>query len=145
MTRQKDGVWVGLKLTAGVVLLLLVATQAAQAQSFSDIYVFTGGSAGQYPFGPLIADSAGNLYGTTLNGGAYGYGTVYELPTTGGEIVLHSFTGGADGGYPLGGVLRDAKGDLYGTTQYGGNFSDTCPLESGCGVVFKLSPQGQEW
>jgi hypothetical protein len=59
--------------------------------------------------------------------------------TTPTETVLYNFTGGADGGVPEGGLIRDAAGNLYGTTNIGGNTSSSCPLEyNGCGVVFEL-------
>jgi uncharacterized repeat protein (TIGR03803 family) len=90
----------------------------------------------------LIRDAAGNLYGTTANGGAYSQGTVYELsPGTNGSWTLktlHSFTGGSDGGAPLGGVILDAAGNLYGTTTAGGGGTTACTY--GCGTVFELSP-----
>jgi uncharacterized repeat protein (TIGR03803 family) len=72
----------------------------------------------------VIRDSAGNLYGTTEYGGAApfnaGSGVVYKLDTSGQETVLYSFTGGADGGTPTAGVIRDSAGNLYGTTSVGG-------------------------
>jgi uncharacterized repeat protein (TIGR03803 family) len=76
--------------------------------------------------------TAGNLYGTASWGGTAGQGLVYELDTAGHETVLHNFTGGADGGYPYAGVIRDAAGNLYGTTEYGGLRST--------GVIFKITP-----
>jgi uncharacterized repeat protein (TIGR03803 family) len=93
----------------------------------------------------LVADQQGALYGTTYEGGAHGYGLVFKLtpPASGAapwkETVLYSFcakAGCQDGSYPSGGLILDADGALYGTTGYGG---DDCG-ESGCGVVFKLSP-----
>src|SRR5207245_1511649 len=90
------------------------------------LYEFTGRPGGRYPSANLIRDAAGNLYGTTVLGGAsecnppYGCGTVFRLDTTGGEVVLHRFTGGADGAKPFAGLVRDATGNLYGTTGYGG-------------------------
>jgi uncharacterized repeat protein (TIGR03803 family) len=84
----------------------------------------------------VILDSAGNLYGTSSQGGAYNFGVVYKLdPRTGTETVLHNFTGGADGGTP-GGVILDAAGNLFGTTYYGGAGHGT----AGYGVVYKLGP-----
>jgi uncharacterized repeat protein (TIGR03803 family) len=87
------------------------------------LYSFTGGSDGGYPFaGGLISDSSGNLYGTTQGGGAAGNGTVFELVNSSGnytEKVLYSFTGGSDGGGPLGGLIADSSGNLYGTTAAG--------------------------
>jgi uncharacterized repeat protein (TIGR03803 family) len=104
------------------------------------IYSFHGGSDGENPFSGIVFDKAGNLYGTTSGGGASGQGTVYELtPSNGGwtESILYSFTGGADGGAPIGTPILDASGNLYGTTVQGGI--------SFYGVVFELSPSGSGW
>ena len=100
------------------------------------LHNFTGGADGGYPYAGLVVDKKGNLYGTTYAGGASGQGTVFKLTTAGKEIVLYSFTGGADGGSPTAPVLRDGKGNLYGTTYYGG--------ASNSGVVFKLDPSRME-
>ena len=100
------------------------------------LYSFTGGSDGGYPYGSLIADSSGNLYGTTDGGGASSAGVVFKLDRSGNETVLYTFTGGADGGYPLAGLIRDPAGNLYGTTNGGG--------ASGAGVVFKIDKSGGE-
>jgi uncharacterized repeat protein (TIGR03803 family) len=81
----------------------------------------------------LIRDSAGNFYGTTYAGGTAAAGTVYKLDTAGNFTVLYNFTGGADGGYPVGGVIRDSAGNLYGTTLNNGKYNG--------GVVFKIEPQ----
>jgi uncharacterized repeat protein (TIGR03803 family) len=100
---------------------------------------------GADPLAVLIFDAAGNLYGTTQGGGAYAAGTVFELtPTVGGgwtEQVLHSFGEGTDGANPYAGLIVDAAGNLYGTTQAGGNYTAYCP-ENGCGTVFELTPSG---
>jgi len=134
---------VGLVLATGIVLLPPIVTRAAQARTYTVLHRFSRPPDGQLPDGGLIPDLAGNLYGTTSEGGAHGFGTIYELPATGGEKVLYSFTGRKDGGLPIG-LVRDAAGNLYGTTVYGGSFSGNCALVGGCGVVFKLSPQGRE-
>jgi uncharacterized repeat protein (TIGR03803 family) len=108
------------------------------------LYNFMGGSDGAGPFGGLIQNAAGNLYGTTTNGGGYacndgnGCGTVFELDSTGKETVLHRFTGTRDGMWPLAGLTMDAAGYLYGTTVYGGD--KECDNQLGCGVAFKLKP-----
>jgi uncharacterized repeat protein (TIGR03803 family) len=100
----------------------------------SVIYAFSGPD-GSNPRASLASDAAGNLYGTTLAGGTYRMGTVFQLtPNSDGswtERVLHQFTGGKDGGYLNGRLSLDATGALYGTADSGG----ACP---GCGVVFKL-------
>jgi uncharacterized repeat protein (TIGR03803 family) len=100
------------------------------------LYRFTGGVDGQWPFGGVIRDSAGNLYGTANGGGAADAGVVYELDAAGQETVLYSFTGGADGGSPWAGVIRDSAGNLYGTTSGGG--------ASACGAVYELNTAGQQ-
>src|ERR1017187_3277131 len=100
------------------------------------LYSFTGGADGGAPYAGVIRDPAGNFYGTTQNGGTANAGVVYKLGTTGHETVLYSFTGGADGGYPVAGVIRDSAGNLYGTTYYGGT--------ANAGVVYKLDTTGHE-
>jgi len=81
------------------------------------LYRFTGmGGDGSVPWGGLVRDPAGNLYGTTINGGINNWGTVFRVDPSGNETVLYSFTGGSDGGLPFAGLVRDAKGNLYGTT-----------------------------
>lgn len=126
-------------------MLPLMFASAAQAQGFSDVYIFNGEPDGANPTAGVIADSEGNLYGTTYNGGAFGYGAVYEILVSGYEMVLYSFTGGRDGAYPVGGLIRDAQGNLYGTTRFGGSTGSSCVNGSlGCGVVFVVSPEGKE-
>jgi uncharacterized repeat protein (TIGR03803 family) len=101
------------------------------------LHSFTGNPDGVYPSGGLIRDATGTLYGTTESGGTAGfYGVVFKLDTTGKETVLYSFTGGADGAYPGGRLVRDTAGNLYGTTGGGGNTACT----NGCGTVFKITP-----
>jgi uncharacterized repeat protein (TIGR03803 family) len=107
------------------------------------LYSFTGGNDGSYPNG-LIQDAAGNLYGTTGSGGTSGLGTVFELTPDGSETVLHSFRGKPDGESPLGGLVRDAEGNIYGTTFVGGPYPNCGFYSTGCGIVFKISPEGKE-
>jgi uncharacterized repeat protein (TIGR03803 family) len=102
------------------------------------------GPDGRAPVAGLIGDSAGNLYGTTALGGASNWGVVFKVDTTGRETVLYSFTGGADGGQPYAGLIRDAAGNLYGTTRYGGVTFGVCAQTNPCGVVFKLDALGTE-
>jgi uncharacterized repeat protein (TIGR03803 family) len=115
------------------------------------LHAFSGGNDGSLPGKSLIFDSTGNLYGTAYNGGAHGWGVVFQLaPQVGGtwkEVVLHTFTGGADGAGPGDGLTLDVSGNLYGTTAYGGNTtSSVCQLIGpGCGVVFKLMPTSSGW
>jgi uncharacterized repeat protein (TIGR03803 family) len=100
------------------------------------LYSFTGGADGGEPWGRLLRDSQGNFYGTTYLGGGLqlSFGVVFELSASGVETVLHSFTGGSDGGHPNGDLIADAQGNLYGTTP-------AIP-RSTHGTVFKVSPQG---
>ena len=114
----------------------LVAIPSAQAQTFTVLYNFTGSSDGAYPYASLVRDAAGNLYGTTYYGGSSSYGVVFKVDTSGTESVLYTFTGGADGGYPFAGLVRDKAGNLYGTTVDGGTYF--------WGTVFKLSKTGKE-
>jgi uncharacterized repeat protein (TIGR03803 family) len=102
---------------------------------------------GARPAQGLVADSAGNLYGTTNSGGAYGSGIVFELSASGNgtwtETVLHSFGSGIDGAGFLSALVFDPSGNLYGTTGSGGS-SGNCT--GGCGAVFELSPNsGGAW
>jgi len=116
------------------------------------LYSFTGGADGLSPFGGLVRDDEGNLFGTTTGGGSASLpaGTVFKLepPAQPGgtwtETVLHSFCSAAnctDGNTPYVGVIRDDKGNLYGTTVGGG---EGCTDYGGCGVVFKLDRKGNE-
>jgi uncharacterized repeat protein (TIGR03803 family) len=98
------------------------------------LHSFMGSPDGAKPSSGLIWDGLGNLYGTTTNGGLFGYGTVFNLDPSGKESILYSFTGGVDGAFPLGNLVRDKAGNLYGTTNQGGGTSNS-------GVVFKLSPR----
>jgi len=110
------------------------------------LYSFTGGVDGWSPSG-VVLDAAGNIYGTTASGGTSGNcsndegcGVIFKLDTAGVFSVLHTFTGGADGGNPWSGLTRDAAGNLYGVTAEGGDL--TC-LALGCGTVFKLDTAGE--
>jgi uncharacterized repeat protein (TIGR03803 family) len=106
------------------------------------LYSFTGNADGSDPQGSLLLDAQGNLYGTTVGGGTFGAGcgdgcgTVFKVTAAGTETVIHSFTGGADGSGPFSGLIRDAKGNFYGTTRDGGSV--------GAGTVYKLTPAGTE-
>ena len=102
------------------------------------LYSFTGGADGRLPWSYVMFDRKGNLYGTTEAGGTSAYGTVFELSPVGTswtETVLYSFAGGAGGALPENGLIMDAAGNLYGTTQ-GGSVG---------GGVFELRPSGGGW
>ena len=125
------------------VVLILFATTTGNAQTFTPLYEFQGGADGEGPNG-VISDFAGNLYGTTVAGGQTIYGTAFKLNSSGVKTILYNFTGQTDGNAPHGLLVRDTKGNLYGTTQYGGDLNVQCFFTQGCGVVFKISPSGQE-
>lgn len=117
----------------------------------SVLYSFTGGPDGANPFGGVVRDDQGNLYGTTSSAGEHdctelgcgrcnnrGCGTVFKLDSAGKLTTLHTFTGGADGSYPVAGLIRDARGNFYSTTVYGGD--SRCH----CGIVFTLDTNNNE-
>ncbi len=197
---------------AVAMLLTLVLSLPAEAQTFTPLHGFSGMPDGATPIGGLAMDAAGNLYGTTQYGGAYGWGMVFKLVHTGGswimhplysfpsiysgrndgaepyagvtigpdgnlygttyfgsgsasfgtvfklsppasvckstlcpwtETILYRFTGGSDGDAPVGTVVFDSAGNLYGTTEAGG--ASSCFSGVGCGVVFKLTRSGSSW
>ena len=119
-------------------ILLECVMAVAPAVPASEIVLHNFGCPpkGANPYAALIADSVGNLYGTTSNGGTAGVGVVYKLDATGHETVLYSFRSGNDGANPYAGVISDSAGNLYGTTYQGGT--------SGAGTVFSVSTTGVE-
>jgi uncharacterized repeat protein (TIGR03803 family) len=143
----------GLWWAGALALSVFVSSNAAQATSFKTVHTFTGGSDGAQPYAGLVADTSGNFYGTTFlggNGGSTcfspkkGCGTVFKLASDGTETVLHAFAGGSDGFYPVAGLLLDNAGNLYGTTLGGGVGNGEPCGQFGCGIVFKLAPDGSE-
>ena len=119
--------------------------QLAPDGTETNLHVFVGEPRdGQWPRAGLIMDGAGNLYGATEEGGKTDAGIIYKLSSGGAETTLYTFCGQAqcaDGTQPIGGLIMDAKGNLYGTTQYGGT---GCGDDPGCGVVFELTSGGSE-
>ena len=131
---------------SGLALLSMTALclSAARAATEEVIYSFAGEEDGEYTDTDVAIDAAGNLYGTSVLGGEFGGGTVWQLSPVGDgwvHTVLYSFTGGEDGGEPYKGVTLDAAGNLYGTAVTGG--SGSC--EGGCGVTYKLTKSGSNW
>lgn len=121
-----------------LILALLIAislVNAASAETFKVFYSFSFKD-GSSPNGSLLRDAEGNFYGTTVLGGTSNRGVVFKLDSKGHNTTLYSFTGGGDGGLPIGRVIADHAGNLYGVTSLGGD--PTC----NCGTVFKLKPDG---
>jgi uncharacterized repeat protein (TIGR03803 family) len=131
----------------------------------SVLYSFQGSTDGSGPVAPVITDASGNVYGTASTGGDLscpepgsevsqsrtphplmeqgptGCGVVFRISPTGGETVLHSFNGTTDGSWPLTGVVMDSVGNLYGTTEYGGDLA--CEgNDTGCGTLYKIDTSG---
>jgi uncharacterized repeat protein (TIGR03803 family) len=101
------------------------------------LHSFSGGTDGGHPNPDLVRDSSGFIYGTTVNGGASGQGTVFKMDPAGNETVLYSFkTTGNDGQSPSSGPHRDAAGNLYGCTTWGGEYR--------WGTVYKVDTSGNE-
>src|SRR5271165_1484050 len=126
----------------GVVFSL---TPSKGAWTESVLYSFTGGNDGAQPASSVISDNAGNFYGTAVGGGSFGYGTVYELIPSGSgwqEKTLYSFSSTRDDGYaafPVGGLIFDGSGNLYGTTE-----ANSFEIGGG-GTVFELTPSNGNW
>jgi uncharacterized repeat protein (TIGR03803 family) len=127
----------------GVIFRLSPPSLPGGAWAEKVLYSFKGGNDGNQPFGDLIFDSTGALYGTTQRGGgtgcgSWGCGTAFKLspPSIKGrpwsETVLYAFAGGTDGGFPFSGLVFDNAGALYGAAEYYGQY--------GWGTVFKLAP-----
>jgi uncharacterized repeat protein (TIGR03803 family) len=100
--------------------------------TFSVLHSFGSSGDGWHTNQGMVIDAQGNLYGTTFNGGAFGYGIVFKLSPDGTETILHSFSSGGDGAFPQGMLLLDSHGALYGTTEQGGTGNS--------GVVFEVTP-----
>ncbi len=149
-----------LRIVAGsaVLALCLLADDAAAAPKESVLYRFQSGNDGAVPMASMIVDGAGNLYGTTSEGGGSsnctsGCGTVFELSPPAQrngkwtETVLYAFQGGNDGATPMAPLIADKSGNLYGTTSAGGGDCNNPDLAT-CGTVFELTrPQhaGGTW
>ena len=139
--------WYGAN-SGGMIFELTPPAAGGDAWTQTVLYSFHGGSTdGGAPYGTLIFDASGNLYGTTAVGGPNNNGTVFELspPTSPGgawtEKILFFFpANGSKGTWPFGKLEMDASGNLYGTTQFGGSGTGNVCTVGGCGTVFKLSP-----
>src|ERR1035438_5075451 len=103
------------------------------AGSFTSLTTFNGNN-GMFPVAGLVQGSDGNFYGTALEGGAYGYGTILRMTPSGVLTTLASFNN-TDGGYPSPVLVQGSDGNFYGTTENGGT-------NGGAGTVFKVTPSG---
>jgi uncharacterized repeat protein (TIGR03803 family) len=123
----------------GTVFKLTVPTKGAKWTE-SVLYTFGTGTDGATPVSAVAFDKAGNLYATTSAGGAYGYGTIFELTPSGAawtETILQNFQDGDDGGVPYGGLIADKSGNFYGSATEGGT--------GGGGTIFELTPANGAW
>ena len=122
---------------SGTIFSLTPPSSPGGTWTHTVLYNFTGGSDGENPYGTMAISPAGVLYGTTENGGAFGYGVAFSLspPAAPGgawtETVMHAFGGGAGGQTPEMGLVLGSRGDLYGTTAFGGIYRG--------GVLFRLA------
>ena len=105
--------------------------KVTSAGIYTQLHSFVGGSDGDYPYAGLVADGAGNFYGTTANGGANNQGTVYKMTSAGVVSVIHSFAAASDGANPYAALVLDSAGNLYGTSSTG--------AANNSGSVFKLT------
>lgn len=99
------------------------------------LHAFSGAPDGASPYGRLVRDLEGNIYGVTFEGGSFNQGAIYKIDPSGNETVFYSFSG-PDGAYPTSGLLLDGSGNFYGNTRGGGEFT--------YGAIFKLDTSGQE-
>jgi uncharacterized repeat protein (TIGR03803 family) len=123
------------------ICIFVLAAYVSAAVKEQVLYSFGAAPDGSTPVAPLVMDSEGHLYGTTEYGGQYGKGTVFELLLSHDgwtEKILHDFTGGKDGAYPIAGLTLDKTGNLYGTALEGGS---SC----GCGIVFEMASSKNTW
>jgi uncharacterized repeat protein (TIGR03803 family) len=123
--------------TYGSGVVFALTPRGSGEWDFRTIYSFKGQPDGSFPYGALLFDALGNIYGTTYYGGTNGIGAVYKLsPRPIGEWeenLLYSFQDGTDGNSPISNLVFDTAGNLYGTTSEGG---------LGSGTIFRLSPIG---
>jgi uncharacterized repeat protein (TIGR03803 family) len=113
--------------------MLSLIPVTAPGITLATLYSFTNGNDGANPNG-LVQATNGNLYGTTISGGARSVGTAFRITTNGTLTTLHTFTGGSDGAAPKAGLIQAADGNFYGTTYSGGT--------GGVGTAFRMSVSG---
>jgi hypothetical protein len=113
-----------------------------QGGSWTETILYDFGNAGYQPLGGIALNAKGDFYVTTSGGNTFGGGTLFQLRRSGGRwdcTVLHDFTGDPDGAYPIGGLVFNNAGDLFGTTQLGGT-GQNCGTGN-CGALFEFEPQ----
>lgn len=152
-------VLIGIRVGCGTVYELSPPAQKGGPWTETVLYSFPTAKQGYFPWGDLMFDAAGNLYGATQFGGGHGTtcdtyyqycGAVFELSPPkmkGGkwrEKVLHGFAGSPDGAAPNGDLVLDSKGAVYGTTYLGGKSSCTEVNQHGCGIAFRLMPPAKK-
>jgi len=130
---RRDAISESLGRRLAVACGLWVAATGAPAQTLSVLYTFTNGVGGALSAG-LMQDTSGNVYGTTVNGGTNGWGSIYQMSRLGTLTPLHSFKGGVDGGGPYAALAQGTNGLFYGTAQVAGT--------NGYGAVFQVSSNG---
>lgn len=127
-------------LGTAIFALAAIGAQVANAQTETVLHDFTGSPDGAYLQSSALLPAAGGFYGVAEFGGADDHGIVFKLTNSNGtwdETILYSFTGGSDGSYPIGALIADKAGNLYGVTDAGG--------AQNAGVVFELSNSGGSW
>jgi uncharacterized repeat protein (TIGR03803 family) len=132
------------KRACGVFVLCMMTAIALAAQTFTSLYSFDVTDGG-LPYAALVQATNGDLYGTTVDGGASGYGTVFKITPGGTLTTLYSFcsqTGCIDGEHPYAGLVQATNGDLYGTTSLGGGGTYDNAIAYAGGTVFKITPGG---
>lgn len=102
--------------------------------TFTSLISFSYTNGGYLPYAGLVQMPNGNFLGTTYEGGAYGFGTVFQITTAGVMTTAYSFTGGSDGSHPAAALIEGSDGNFYGTTAFGGVYDD--------GTVFRMAPNG---
>ena len=117
------------------------AFKITRSGTLTSLHSFDGGSDGGQPFAGLTLGSDGNLYGTTINGGANHVGTVFKMTTSGRVTTLHDFVDSTDGYFTFGALIQANDGNFYGTNEEGGNPSCTSD-GPGCGTIFEITPAG---
>ncbi|MDB5354709.1 MAG: hypothetical protein JWN24_1162 [Phycisphaerales bacterium] len=134
LKRASDNRRTCLLLSAAFGAVLASGSAVCASPTLTTLAAFDNYGNGAYPKAGVIADAAGNLYGTAELGGANGYGVVFEVAAGTHALSTLATFNGSNGAYPEGGLIADAAGNLYGTTQYGGVHND--------GTVFELTETG---